>query len=291
MGREKQQQQQGRAAAAALWTVSSPLQTSLSFTSRYGVPMSWNSSRLLLLPSHTHTPSFKLAFLLAWILQPKGEEAHSSCKNGFALQEEGEEEEAHGVRMLCFAGEIVGESGSAMVGMPASCNSEGLAALALWNCSGVHPSLWVSILSVCLLLSFFFVRAWEVRHCCSFSFAMLIIVASVWETLPKSCMHREGSVQQWDELQRHRDEEEDAPWELHWGYSIRVTVMFRSLFLLAYGFFFFSAVSPDVNQMLWKTSSCFLMGATVLVAWFSFCLICRTTGFHHWRSLCGQHIL
>jgi hypothetical protein len=54
------------------------------------------------------------------------------------------------VRMLCFAGEIVGESGSAVVGMPASCNSEGLAALALWNCSGVHPSLWVSILSVSL---------------------------------------------------------------------------------------------------------------------------------------------
>jgi hypothetical protein len=128
------------------------LQTSLSFTSRYGVPMSWNSSRLLLLPSHTHTPSFKLAFLLAWILQPEGEEAHSSCKNGFVLQEEEgeEEEEAHGVRMLCFAGEIVGESGSAMVGMPASCNSEGLAALALWNCSGVHPSLRVSILSVFL---------------------------------------------------------------------------------------------------------------------------------------------
>jgi hypothetical protein len=66
------------------------------------------------------------------------------------LQEEGEEEEAHGVRMLCFAGEIVGESGYAMVGMLASCNSEGLAALALWNCSGVHPSLWVSILSVSL---------------------------------------------------------------------------------------------------------------------------------------------
>ncbi len=55
----------------------------------------------------------------------------------FALQEEGEEEEAHGVRMLCFAKEIVGESGSAMVGM-----------------------------------------------------------------------HREGSVQQWDEL---HEEEEDAP--------------------------------------------------------------------------------
>jgi hypothetical protein len=112
------------------------LQTSLSFTSRYGVPMSWNSSRLLLLPSHTHTPSFKLAFLLAWILQPEGEEAHSSCKKEFILlEEEGEEEEeAHGVRMLCFAGEIVGESGSAVVGMPASCNSEGLAALALWNC-------------------------------------------------------------------------------------------------------------------------------------------------------------
>jgi hypothetical protein len=72
------------------------------------------------------------------------------CKNGFALQEEGEEEEAHGVRMLCFAGKIVGESGSAMVGMLANCNSEGLAALALWNCSGVHPSLWVSILSVSL---------------------------------------------------------------------------------------------------------------------------------------------
>jgi hypothetical protein len=114
--------------------------------------MSWNSSRLLLLPSHTHTPSFKLAFLLAWILQPEGEEAHSSCKNGFILlEEEGEEEEeAHGVRMLCFAGEIVGESGSAVVGMPASCNSEGLAAPALWNCSGAHPSLWVSILSVSL---------------------------------------------------------------------------------------------------------------------------------------------
>jgi hypothetical protein len=77
-------------------------------------------------------------------LQPKGKEAHSSCKNGFALQEEGEEEEAHGVRMLCFAGEIVGESGSAMVGMPASCNSEGLATL------GVHPSVWVSIMSICL---------------------------------------------------------------------------------------------------------------------------------------------
>ncbi len=120
--------------------------------------MSWNSSRLSLLPSHTHTPSFKLAFLLAWILQPEGEEAHSSCKNGFVLQEEEgeEEEEAHGVRMLCFAGEIVGESGSAMVGMPASCNSEGLAALALWNCPGVHPSLWVSILSVCLSVFCFF---------------------------------------------------------------------------------------------------------------------------------------
>jgi hypothetical protein len=77
-------------------------------------------------------------------------DASSGCKNGFTLQEEGEEEEAHGVRMLCFAGEIVGESGSAMVGMPASCNSEGLAALAFWNCLGVHPSLWVSILSVSL---------------------------------------------------------------------------------------------------------------------------------------------
>jgi hypothetical protein len=69
-----------------------------------------------------------------------------------------------------------------------------------------------------------------VRDCCSFSFAMVIIVASVWKTLPKSCMHREGSVQQWDELQRHRDEEEDAPWELDWGYCIRVTVMFLSFF-------------------------------------------------------------
>ncbi len=68
----------------------------------------------------------------------------------FALQEEGDEEKAHGVRMLCFVGEIVGESGFAMVGMPASCNSEGLVALALWNCSGVHQSLWVSILSVSL---------------------------------------------------------------------------------------------------------------------------------------------
>ncbi len=58
----------------------------------------------------------------------------------FALQEEGEEEEADGVRMLCFVGEIVGESGSTMVGM-----------------------------------------------------------------------HREGSVQQWDELQRHKDEKEDVP--------------------------------------------------------------------------------
>ncbi len=86
-------------------------------------------------------------------------------------------------------------------------------------------------LSVCpSFASFFFVKAWEVRDCCSFSFAMVIIVASVWKTLPKSCMHREGSVQQWDELQRHRDEEEDAPWELDWGYCIRVTVMFLSFF-------------------------------------------------------------
>lgn len=163
--------------------------------------------------------------------------------------------------------------------------------LELLRCTSISMGLYSVCLAVCLLLSFFFVKAWEVRDCCSFSFAMVIIVASVWKTLPKSCMHREGSVQQWDELQRHRDEEEYAPWELHWGYRIRVTVMFLSFFLLAYGFFFFSAVSPDVNQMLWKTSSCFLMGATDLVAWLSFCLICRMTGFHHWRSLCGQHIL
>lgn len=121
--------------------------------------------------------------------------------------------------------------------------------LELLRCTSISMGLYSVCLAVCLLLSFFFVKAWEVRDCCSFSFAMVIIVASVWKTLPKSCMHREGSVQQWDELQRHRDEEEDAPWELHWGYRIRVTVMFLSFFLLAYGFFFFSAVSPDVNQM------------------------------------------